>query len=126
MPNSRCASGFPGDSVSKESTCSAGDHLQCRLHGFNPWVRKIPGKEMATHTSILAWRIPWTEGPSGIQSLGQKESDMNEQLTHTSKVTYSVGIYESLSIRGTHLCMCCFPGTVYEEYRGIFGEHIYL
>ena len=27
---------------------------------FNPWVRKIPWeKEMATHSSILAWRIPW-------------------------------------------------------------------
>ena len=27
-------------------------------------------KEMATHTSILAWRIPWTEEPSGLQSVG--------------------------------------------------------
>ena len=27
-------------------------------------------KEMATHSSILAWRIPWTEEPSGVQSMG--------------------------------------------------------
>ena len=27
-------------------------------------------KEMATHSSILAWRIPWTEGPDGLQSMG--------------------------------------------------------
>ena len=27
-------------------------------------------KEMATHTSILAWKIPWTEEPSGLQSMG--------------------------------------------------------
>ena len=27
-------------------------------------------KEMATHTSILAWEIPWTEGPGGLQSMG--------------------------------------------------------
>ena len=27
-------------------------------------------KEMATHSSILAWRIPWTEEPSGLQSMG--------------------------------------------------------
>ena len=27
-------------------------------------------KEMATHSSILAWKIPWTEGPSGLQSMG--------------------------------------------------------
>ena len=31
---------------------------------------------MATHSSILAWRIPWTEEPSGLQTRGCKESDM--------------------------------------------------
>ena len=35
-------------------------------------------KEMATHSSILAWRIPWTEEYGGYSSWGQKESDMNE------------------------------------------------
>ena len=38
-------------------------------------------KEMATHSSILACRIPWTEEPGGLQSMGSKESDMTEQLT---------------------------------------------
>ena len=33
-------------------------------------------KEMGTHSSILAWRIPWTEEPGGLQSMGSKESDM--------------------------------------------------
>ena len=33
-------------------------------------------KGMATHCSILAWRIPWTEEPSGLQSMGSQESDM--------------------------------------------------
>ena len=32
-------------------------------------------KEMATHSSILAWEIPWTEEPGGLQSLGLKELD---------------------------------------------------
>jgi len=32
-------------------------------------------KEMATHSSILAWRIPWTEEPGGLQSVGSQESD---------------------------------------------------
>ena len=41
-------------------------------------------KGMATHSSILAWRIPWTEEPGGLQSLGQKELDMTERLsTHS-------------------------------------------
>ena len=41
-------------------------------------------KEMATHSSILAWRIPWTEEPGGLQSMGHKESDTTERLhTHS-------------------------------------------
>ena len=32
-------------------------------------------KEMATHSSILAWRIPWTEEPGGLQSMGLQGSD---------------------------------------------------
>ena len=31
---------------------------------------------MATHSSILAWKIPWTEEPGGIQSMGSQESDI--------------------------------------------------
>ena len=44
-------------------------------------VAMIPGqedpleKEMATHSSILAWRIPWTEEPGGLQSMGLQEWD---------------------------------------------------
>ena len=36
-------------------------------------------KEMAAHSSILAWRIPWTEDPGGLQSMGCEELDMTEQ-----------------------------------------------
>ena len=37
-------------------------------------------EEMATHSSILAWKISWTEEPGGLQSMGCKESDATEQL----------------------------------------------
>ena len=43
--------------------------LQCRIPGFNPWVGKIPWRRIATR-SVLAWRIPWTEEPGGLQSRG--------------------------------------------------------
>ena len=47
--------------------------LQCRRSGFDPWVGKIPlEKEMATHSSILAWRIPWMEEPGGLQFTGSQ------------------------------------------------------
>ena len=44
------------------------------------WVRFLGQedpleKEMATHSSILAWRIPWTEEPDRLQSMGSQESD---------------------------------------------------
>ena len=39
-------------------------------------------EEMATHSSILAWEIPWTEEPGGQQSMGLQESDMTEKLEH--------------------------------------------
>ena len=38
-------------------------------------------KEMATHSRILAWEIPWTEEPGGLESRGCEESDTTEQLT---------------------------------------------
>ena len=41
------------------------------------------GKRMAIHSSILAWRIPWTEKPDGLQSRGRKELDTTEQLNWT-------------------------------------------
>ena len=52
--------------VVKNSSADAGD------------VGSIPGQEdpleegMATHASILAWRIPWTEKPGGLQSMGSQ------------------------------------------------------
>ena len=52
---------------------------------WETWVRSLGRegpleKEMATHSSILAWRIPWTEELGGLQSTGRKESDTTEQL----------------------------------------------
>ena len=39
-------------------------------------------EEMATHSSIVAWKISWTEEPGGLQSMGCKESDTTERLTN--------------------------------------------
>ena len=51
-------------------------------------------KEMATHSSIPAWRIPWTEEPSRLQSMGSEELDMTYQLNH-----HQVVLGKTLSIR---------------------------
>ena len=50
---------------------------QCRRlrHGFDPWIRMIPLEEdMATHSSILAWGVPWTEKTGGQQSIGSQRA----------------------------------------------------
>ena len=48
----------------KESACQAVDS------GSIPGSEEPPEEETATHSSILAWRIPWTEEPGGLQSMG--------------------------------------------------------
>ena len=51
------------------------------------WVQSLGWEDplekgMTTHSSILAWRIPWTEEPGRLQSMGSQELDTTEQLTH--------------------------------------------
>ena len=53
------------------------------------WVQSLGQKDfleekIATHSRILAWKIPWTEEPGGFSPFGHKESDTTDQLrTHT-------------------------------------------
>ena len=61
--------------VAKNLPASAGD----RGDAVRPLGQEGPLEEgMATHCSVLAWRIPWTEEPGGLQSTGRKESDTAE------------------------------------------------
>ena len=54
------------------------------------WVRSLGWEDpleegMATHSSILAWKIPWIEEPGGLQSMGLQRADTIEQLsTHST------------------------------------------
>ena len=54
--------GCPGGSDCKESACNAGDP------SLIPELEDPLEKEIATHSSTLAWKIPWTEKPSGLYS----------------------------------------------------------
>ena len=56
--------GFPCGSDCKASAYNAGDP------GSIPCLEDSLEKEMATHSSVLAWKIPWTEEPSRLQSMG--------------------------------------------------------
>ena len=61
--------GFPGDSAVKNPPANAGD---ARDMSSIPRSGRVPGGSMATHSSILAWEIPWPEEPEGIQSMGSQ------------------------------------------------------
>ena len=66
----------------KKSACNTGDP------GSIPGSGGSLEKGKATHSSVLAWRIPWTGEPGGSSPLGHKELNMTEQLTHfTHRVT---------------------------------------
>ena len=64
--------GFSGGPVVK--------NLSAMQETWETWVQSLSleyplEEEMATHSSILSWRIPWTEEPCGLQSMSLKESD---------------------------------------------------
>ena len=67
---------LPGGSDEKESACNVGDP------GLIPGVVRSPGERNVNSLSILAWKIPWTEEPGGLQSpWGHKELNTTEQLS---------------------------------------------
>ena len=58
--------GFLGGSDGKASACNVGDP------GSVPGLGRSLKKEMATHSSTLAWKIPWTEEPGRLQPMGSQ------------------------------------------------------
>ena len=75
--------GFSGGSMGKESACNADDRVQSLEDPLE--------KEMETHTSILAWEVPCTNVPGGLQSMGlQKTWTRHNNLT-ASNNNHAVG-----------------------------------
>ena len=88
--------GFPGGSDSKESDCSVGD-----LGSIPGWERSLE-EEVATHFSILAWRIPRTEECSGLESMGSQRVRRNWETT--------------LGGKGNQRAKAGMPGTLHKCY----------
>ena len=66
--------------VVKNLPGNAGD---IRESGLIPGSGRSPEEGTATHSSILAWRIPWTEEPGGLQSIGSLPQSDTTEVTHT-------------------------------------------
>ena len=64
--------GLPRWLNGKESACQCRRHKRCR---FNPWVGKIPRiRKWPSTPQYSSWKIPWTEEPGGVQSIGSQNS----------------------------------------------------
>ena len=96
---SNLSKGFPGGSVAK--------NLPAKQETWDwslGWEDPLE-KEMATHSSILAWQIPWTEEPGGLQSMGWKKSWtwLSDWTTTTPCLPESwEGSREMMYVTGTH------------------------
>ena len=68
--------GFPYSSVGRVCLRHRSLHAMLEIQvRFLGWEDPLE-KEMATHSSVLAWEIPWTEEPAGLDSMESQESDM--------------------------------------------------
>ena len=72
--------------VVKNPPASAGNE---RDPGSIPGSERCPEEEMAIHSSILAWRIPWTEEPGGLQSMGLQRVGRDLALLDLSLAIYT-------------------------------------
>ena len=62
-----------------------------------PGQEDLLGEEMATHSSILAWKIPWREDPGGLQFVG-KEPDITKQLSTTLNEPHNIEALHSRNL----------------------------
>ena len=94
--------GLPWLLRGEESTCNAGD--------TGPRVQSLGGedpleKEMTTHSSVLAWKIPWTEEPGGYSPWGHKQFDITYQLNNNTTILDE----SSILLYCPPLLLCCPP-----------------
>ena len=83
--------GFPGGAVGKNLPANAGDAGNA---GLIPEWGRSPGVGNGNHSSILSWRIPRTEEPGGLQSMGSQRvgNDGATKCTHAHTHFWLLGI----------------------------------
>ena len=93
-----CSGGFLGGRVVKNPPANAGDTGDM---GSIPGLRRSPGGENGNHSSILAWIIPWTEEPGGLQAMG------SQRVRHNWATERACTLYLFL-LRTTDYSHCMF------------------
>ena len=83
---------LPGGASGKELTCQRKRHKRC---GFDSWEDPLE-EEMSTRSSILAWRIPWTEEPGGLQFIGLQR--VGHDWSNLASILYHILQYYSIML----------------------------
>ena len=105
MPNSlqpHALQGFPGGTSPKEPAC------QCRRvrdRGSIPGSEDPLEEKMATHSSILAWRIPWTEEPDRLQSMGSQRVRHGWSNKQLNRQAWTAACQASLSTPNSQILL---------------------
>ena len=91
---------------------------QCRRIGLQPRVRKIPWRRDGTHSSIPAWRTPWTEEPGGLATVcGFTKSRTRLSNSHLTLAFYclrhflEIAVYQVLCLLRIYAFVCLGVGT---------------
>ena len=101
--------GFTDGTSRKEHACQCGRHMQ---RGFDSWVGEDPLEEdMEIHSSILAWKIPSTEEPGRLQSMGSQrvEHNWSDLASHQHPSSNTLGRSLWLLCLGSGLLACPCP-----------------
>ena len=102
-------------------TSGRGPTCHCRAH-LAMWVQSLGQKDLleegpATHSSILAWRIPWTEEPGGLQSIELQRVRHNQSNGRLQSMELQRVRHNQSDFTHTHLFIC--PQRVLVAERGI-------
>ena len=103
--------GFPGGIVVKNLTCLC---KRCRRWGVTFLAREdLLQEEIATHFTILAWKIPWTEEPGRLQSMGSQRVGHDWTCTHRGLKTTE--IYSFTVLEAANPKSGCLQGCAHSE-----------
>ena len=81
-------------------------------------------KIMATHSSIPAWRIPWTKEPGGLQSMGSQRVGHSWVIWHADTHSQNQGVYFSQYLHtSTCLCFSIVKMTLSLQFRCLLSLH---
>ena len=95
--------------------------------GSIPGPGRSSGEGMATHSSILAGRIPWTQEPHGLQSIGSQESNMTEVMEHACSISHSKTVVTQEALNCLYVSQELYPDCVqFIIFLSAFTKHLCL